>query len=218
MTEDRGSELGALKADIEGTIADVRINERFSVAPGKILAVSGPSGSGKSTLLRGLAGLWRPQAGRISCCGSAWFDSSTGLDKPVEDRRVGFVFQDQALFPRMSALANVCFALAHLPRSARGTEAERLLNAVGLGSRISSRPAELSGGEQQRVALARAIASRPDLLLLDEPVASLDSSTAETALNLITQTVRELQIPCVLVTHSAESSATADDFLSMNPA
>lgn len=217
MPDNGGSGPEALEVAIAGTIADVRIDETFSVTPGRILAVSGPSGSGKTTLLRGIAGLWRPETGRISCGDTNWFDSSTGFNRPTEDRRVGFVFQDQALFPRMTALANVCFALGHLPRAARGIEARRLLDSVGLASRAGSRPAELSGGEQQRVALARAIAGMPAVLLLDEPVTSLDAATAEAALGLISQTVRELHIPCVLVTHSSESAAIADATLSMNP-
>jgi ABC-type Fe3+/spermidine/putrescine transport system ATPase subunit len=120
---------------------------------------------------------------------------------PAEDRGVGFVFQDYALFPQMTASANVRFGLSGIPRAERNSEAMRFLDAVGLKKLANRRPSELSGGECQRLALARAVAPKPRVLLLDEPLASLDAGTAAGALDLIKQTVADLNVPCLLVTH-----------------
>src|SRR3954466_12733481 len=131
------------------------------------LAIAGPSGAGKTTLLRQIAGLANPSTGRIDCNGEPWFDSEHALDLPAEGRRVGFVFQDYALFPHMSALDNVRFGASH--------DARDLLERLGIDPAAAARkPGALSGGEPQRVALARALARSPAALLLDEPLAALD--------------------------------------------
>lgn len=204
-----------LEAELRDSIGDVDLNVSLAVEPGRILAVTGPSGCGKTTLLRAIAGLRRPRSGRVSCSGVDWFDSESGIDLATERRQVGFVFQEYALFPRMSAEANVAFALRGLPRSQRRIEALELLADVGLADRESSRPANLSGGERQRLALARAMASGPSLLLLDEPLAALDGAAAEAALELIGATVAKLAVPCLLVTHSPEVVKAADGVLEL---
>src|SRR6476469_9245350 len=127
----------------------------LSVAAGRCLAVAGPSGAGKTTLLRMIAGLRPPAGGRIDCGDETWFDSHHDVDVPAEQRRTGFVFQDYALFPHMSALANVQFG------SVAG-DASDLLERLGIDAATASRkPPTLSGGERQRVALARALARNP---------------------------------------------------------
>lgn len=202
-----------LEVELQDRIADLLVVAGFEVAPGEIVAVTGPSGCGKTTLLRSIAGLRTPARGSVRCDGLMWFDSEHGTNLAANERTTGFVFQDYALFPRMSALSNVRFALDGTPRAERTAKAERLLSAVGLAARGSHRPAALSGGERQRLALARAIAHSPRLLLLDEPVAALDPETAGAALELIRSTVAELNVPCLLVAHGDDAVRVADRVL-----
>ena len=146
------------------------------VQPGETVAVLGPNGSGKTTLLHALAGLVPLDAGRIMLDGVVLADAAHGVAMPTEQRPIGVVFQDLLLFPHLTVLENVAFGLRSRGR-ARG-EARRIarewLERMDLGDRAGSRPADLSGGQAQRVALARALAVEPRLLLLDEPLASID--------------------------------------------
>src|SRR4051794_39736400 len=126
----------------------------LSVGPRRCVAIAGPSGAGETTLLRSVAGLTRPASGRIGCNGQTWFDSDRGIDLRAEDRPTGFVFQDYALFPHMSALDNVRFGAARAAADPRA-----LLERLGIDAATAARrPPTLSGGERQRVALARALA------------------------------------------------------------
>ncbi|MDO9127063.1 MAG: ATP-binding cassette domain-containing protein, partial [Parvibaculum sp.] len=152
----------------------IPLDVTFSVAPGEAMALVGPSGSGKTTVLRAIAGLYRAADGQIACNGEVWFDSATGLHLPARQRRAGLVFQSYALFPHLTALANVMEALSDTPREPRRAAAMALLARVHLNGLEDRRPAQLSGGEQQRVAVARALARRPDVLLLDEPFSAVD--------------------------------------------
>ena len=149
----------------------------FAVAAGELLALVGPSGSGKTTVLRCIAGLHRPRSGFIRCGEATWFDSENGADFAPQERSVGFVFQNYALFPHLTAIENVATALGHLPRGARASRARALLERVHLAGLENRRPAELSGGQQQRVAVARALAREPQVLLLDEPFSAVDQVT-----------------------------------------
>ena len=130
-------------------------------------ALVGPSGAGKSTTLRLIAGLLRPASGEITCDGETWF--GPGVDVPVERRRIGFVFQDYALFPHKNVIGNVAFEARRDP--------DDVLRQLGVEHLAHARTRDLSGGERQRVALARALATDPQLLLLDEPLAALDPGT-----------------------------------------
>jgi molybdate transport system ATP-binding protein len=178
---------------------------------GGCLALAGPSGAGKSSVLRIAAGLLHPQRGRVSCAGRTWLDTAAGVDLPPERRRCGYVFQDHALFGHLPAWRNVAFALGDLPRARRRGRALELLERFGLGARAHARPAQLSGGERQRVGLARALARRPDVLLLDEPLAALDARTAAGAARELSAVLAELGVPAVLVTHDfAEAALLAD--------
>src|SRR5581483_2661827 len=131
-----------------------------------------PSGAGKTTVLRVLAGTSRPDQGRVVCDEDVWLDTARGMFRAPEERRCGYVFQDYALFPHLSAWRNVAFSLPRSPE--RRAAAVTLLEQFGLGDRVDAKPATLSGGERQRVALARALARRPRALLLDEPLSALD--------------------------------------------
>ena len=183
--------------EVTGEIGGMMIAAEGSVTPGECLLVTGPSGSGKTTLLRMLAGLHPITEGTVSLNGSDWHSSSYSV--PTAERNIGFVFQNSALFPRMTALQNVAFGM---PSDARPGAAEAVLEELGLAGRINTRASSLSGGERQRVALARAIARKPDLLLLDEPIASLDADNSDLAGAAISKTLAEMRIPAIVIAHS----------------
>jgi molybdate transport system ATP-binding protein len=179
----------------------IPLDVAFTCHPGQVLAIFGPSGSGKTTILRSIAGLSRPAQARVRCGDQMWVDTDTGRALPVHRRPVGFVFQDYALFPHLTAVGNVTAALGHLPRGARRARAEHLLRLVHLSSHLDRRPGAMSGGERQRVALARALARDPAVLLLDEPFAAVDRSVRRHLQDEIDQIRRSLDIPLILVTH-----------------
>jgi molybdate transport system ATP-binding protein len=168
----------------------------FDLAAGSFLGVRGPSGSGKTTLLRCIAGLERPDEGRIEFDGQTWFDSRTGAFVPPQKRSVGLVFQDYALFPHMTVLGNVLYGA---PDRA---SAERLLELTRLTREARQFPRELSGGQKQRAALARALARGPRVLLLDEPLSALDEELRESLGAELARIQRETGVTAILVTHS----------------
>jgi molybdate transport system ATP-binding protein len=189
----------------------IPLDVSFKVEPGELMALVGHSGSGKSTILRTVAGLWRPSQARVCVNDTTWLDTDAGIDLPPHERRVGIVFQSYALFPHMTAEANVAVAMDHLPRAARQAEARRLLALVNLAGLEKRRPAELSGGQQQRVAVARALARKPDALLLDEPFSAVDRATRETLYGEITALRAHLNMPVILVTHDMDEARMLAD-------
>jgi molybdate transport system ATP-binding protein len=176
----------------------------FTCDAGDVLAVFGPSGSGKTTILRSIAGLYRPTHASVRSGIETWSDSATGTFAPPHRRAVGFVFQEYALFPHLTAAGNVITALGHRPRGERRSRARELLALVHLSDHENRRPRELSGGERQRVALARALAREPAVLLLDEPFAASDRVVRRRLHDEIDALRRTLDIPLVLVTHDFE--------------
>jgi molybdate transport system ATP-binding protein len=187
-------------------------------AAGELTALVGPSGAGKTSLLRVIAGLMRPTRARVTVDGEPWFDSARGLDVPPQRRHVGFVFQQYALMPHLSALGNVALALGHLPAAGRAAAARGWLERVGLGTELHARrPLALSGGQQQRVAVARALAREPRLLLLDEPFSAVDQMTRRGLYQVLADLRRELTVPILLVTHDlGEARALADQLAVMD--
>ncbi|MCX7685058.1 MAG: ABC transporter ATP-binding protein [Acetobacteraceae bacterium] len=183
----------------------------LEAAPGELLALVGPSGAGKTTVLRCIAGLHRAAAGRIACGGEIWFDSASGRDIPPHRRRAGLVFQDYALFPHMTAAANVAAAMGHLPPARRTARLRELFALVHLSGLEHRRPAELSGGQQQRVAVARALARDPAVLLLDEPFSAVDRATRRKLQAELAALRRGLSIPILLVTHDLEEAVALAD-------
>jgi ABC-type sulfate/molybdate transport systems ATPase subunit len=180
-----------------------RFELALSLDVGRTVALVGPSGAGKTSVLRVVAGLARPPRGRVSLDGEAWLDTEAGLCLPPEERRVGLVFQDYALFPHLSVRRNVAYG-------ARET-VDELLERFRIAHIAAARPRELSGGERQRVALARALARRPDVLLLDEPLAALDAHTKAAVRGELAELLRELGLPTLLVTHDYEDAASLAD-------
>jgi len=164
----------------------------------EVVALVGPSGAGKTTILRAIAGL-QPGRGRISVDGDDWLDSARSIDLPAEERSVGLVFQEYALFPHLSVRKNVEFGR-------KGGAA--LLERFGLATLADAKPRELSGGERQRVALARALAPDPAVLLLDEPLSALDAHTRGEIRAELQLLLREADRPTLVVTHDFEDAAT----------
>jgi molybdate transport system ATP-binding protein len=189
----------------------IRLDAALDCAPGELVAVVGPSGSGKTTLLRSIAGLHHAAFARITVGREVWTDTERGIRLSPQRRRVGFVFQDYALFPHLSALDNVAIALGHLSRAERVRRARALLELVRLSGLDDRHPAQLSGGQRQRVALARALARDPVVLLLDEPFSAVDQVTRRKLQRELVLLRRLVRIPTVLVTHDlAEAVALAD--------
>lgn len=188
----------------------------LEIRRGEYVSVSGPSGCGKSTLLALLGALDRPTKGKIQIRN---VDLSQLDDNGLAEMRarIGFVFQFFNLMPHLTARENVELGMyvTNVPRAARRTTAERLLNTVGLSGRMDHRPSELSGGEQQRVAIARALARDPDLLLMDEPTGNLDSKSAQSILDLVRDLHRQKATTIVMITHVPMIAKQADRSLFM---
>jgi molybdate transport system ATP-binding protein len=198
-----------LRLEAETTAGAIRLDVHLEVDAGTCLAIAGPSGAGKTTLLRIIAGLTRPERGRVISDGTSWLDTERDVDLPPERRRVGFVFQDYALFPHLSAAANVAYAVTGAPRAERASRAAELLERLGVDSATAARrPGALSGGERQRVALARALAREPDVLLMDEPLAALDPRTRARAARELAAALGQIAAPTLLVTHDFAEAAT----------
>jgi molybdate transport system ATP-binding protein len=179
------------------------------VCPPGITCIMGPSGSGKSTILAAIAGLMKPDSGRIALGDEVWVDQA--IARPTHDRCLAYVFQSLALFPHMTALGNVEYGMHALAREARRPRAQQLLDRVGVGHLAHRRPRTFSGGEAQRVALARALARSPKLVLLDEPFSALDRDLRAQLTALVRSLVPELGVPIVHVTHSVAEARQLGD-------
>lgn len=192
------------------------INElSFTMSRGEIVGILGASGSGKSTLLRLIAGLEMPESGSISIDGCLMVDERTFMEP--EQRGVGMVFQDYALFPNMTVADNIVFGLHKLKKSMRRMRLEQMLELVQMKEYAKRYPHELSGGQQQRVALARALAPQPSVLLMDEPFSSLDAHLKASIRSELRQILRKASITCLLVSHDqADIEAICDRVLHIN--
>lgn len=186
-----------------GAVNDVT----FSVSDGEFVTLLGPSGSGKSTVLRCIAGLETPSSGTIE------IDGEVVTKVPVQERKVGFVFQHYALFRHMSILKNVGFGLQvrGIPKKERNEKARELLNLVGLSGMEHRMPSQLSGGQRQRVALARALAPEPGLLLLDEPFGALDARLRKELRSWLRKLHDRIKLTSLLVTHDQEEAFELSD-------
>lgn len=192
---------------------DFRLDVELRIEDGETVAVMGPNGAGKSTLLRALAGLTAIDTGRISVGETVWDDPSTNTFVDSAGRNIGLVFQDHLLFEHLSALDNVAFGprARGRGRSVARAAARDMLTRLELAEHADARPARLSGGQSQRVALARALVNEPTVLLLDEPLASLDVGTRRRVRGEIARDIRTFGRTTVLVTHDpADARAIAD--------
>lgn len=168
----------------------------------RVIALFGPSGSGKTTALHCIAGLERRGEGRIALDDTVFLNTAAGVMVPKHRRRVGLVFQDAQLFPHMSVLQNLRFGQMFAPKDALSLPLDAVVESLGLTALLTRRAPSLSGGERQRVALARALLARPRLLLMDEPLASLDEARKEEILALIERVRDTFEVPIIYVTHS----------------
>jgi molybdenum ABC transporter ATP-binding protein len=194
--------MDTLDLDVALALRSFRLELALTVER-ETYALVGPSGAGKTSVLRMVAGLARPDRGRIALGERVLFDSETGVDRPPEDRRVGFVFQEYALFPHMTVEQNVAYA--------GGRNGADALERLHIGHLAKARPTELSGGERQRVGLARALARDPDVLLLDEPMSALDTHTRAGVRAELRTIVDHLDLPVLLVTHDFQDAAVLAD-------
>ncbi len=190
-----------LEMDVAARFGDFKLEAKLSCATTGIVALFGRSGAGKTSLVNMLAGLARPERGRIAVNGEVLFDSERGVDLPPEARRLGYVFQEGRLFPHMTVRKNLNYGYKRAGRAPR-IDFGRVVALLGLESYLDRRPGGLSGGEKQRVALGRALLANPRLLLLDEPLAGLDQARKEEVLPFIELLRDSLGIPMVYVSHS----------------
>lgn len=182
-------------------------------APTGITILFGASGSGKTTTIKSIAGIVRPDSGHISINDNTLFDSKQGINKPIRERGVGLVFQNLALFPHMSALGNIEFAVSGHTGAERRRLAIELMERLKIRHTIERRPNQVSGGEAQRIALARALASKPRLLLLDEPLSAIDEATKQGIIIDLKMINRELHLPIIYVTHNRDEAVMLGDYL-----
>ncbi|TXR40631.1 molybdenum ABC transporter ATP-binding protein [Ectopseudomonas mendocina] len=205
---------------------DGRIHARFLVRhagftldvdldlPGRgVTALFGHSGSGKTSCLRCFAGLDRPQQGYLQVAGERWQDSACGFFLPAHKRAIGYVFQDANLFPHLSVRQNLAYGQRRIPPAQRKVALDQALQLLGIGHLLERMPSALSGGERQRVGIARALVTSPRLLLMDEPLASLDLKRKQEVLPYLQRLHEELDIPVLYVSHAPDEVARLADHL-----
>ena len=211
--------MNTLHLQIQMSRSAFKLNLDLQLPSEGITAIFGPSGSGKTTLLRAVAGLEKNEQGRIQIGTHIWQDTSLGICLPTWQRPLGYVFQESSLLPHLSVVDNLNFGLKRALKSAGValSDAQIALQAsvelLGIGSLLQRMPQELSGGERQRVAIARAIAMQPQLLLMDEPLASLDAARRQEIFPWLAKLRDELKMPMLYVTHSAEEVTRLADHL-----
>lgn len=188
-----------LSVQLQHDFADFRLDCGFE-APSGVTAVSGPSGSGKTTVFQAIAGLLRPQSGRITLNGKVLFDSAAGLFVPPHRRGLGCVFQEARLFPHLSVAQNLRYA-------GQNSDMARVCDMLGITALLPRRPATLSGGEAQRVAIGRALLSRPDMLLMDEPLSALDEARRGEILPWLERLRDETGLPILYISHAQSEIA-----------
>ena len=204
----------SLTFDISHRFGAFQLEAQAEAGPG-VTVLFGPSGSGKTSIANAIAGLVRPDAGRITLAGDVLLDHARGVCLPAARRRIGVVFQDGRLFPHLTVAQNIAFGLRYAPPAgtgnALGLDAAAIQEMLGIGALMQRHPASLSGGEKQRVAIARALAMRPRLLLMDEPLAALDGPRKDEILPYLERLRDSRAVPIVYITHSmAEIARLAD--------
>jgi molybdate transport system ATP-binding protein len=184
---------------VNGTLLDVE----FAAPPG-VTVLFGASGAGKTTILHCIAGVQRPDAGHVSAGGVVLFDAKDQINVPTRQRHIGYLLQNLALFPHMTAQQNIEYGLAILDKSERANRTQEVAESFGISELLNRRPSQISGGERQRVALARALVTRPRVLLLDEPMSALDAVTKSRILDDLRRWNVNHAVPILYVTHERE--------------
>jgi molybdate transport system ATP-binding protein len=191
-----------LRVDVEKKLGDFTLGVRFDAAGGAT-ALFGPSGAGKTSLVNMIAGLLRPDRGSIALDDAVLFDAARGIDMPPHRRRIGYVFQEGRLFPHLSVRQNLDYGRRMNALTPDANALERITKMLDIGHLLDRRPGKLSGGERQRIAVGRALLMRPRLLLLDEPLASLDAARKREILPYLVRLRDEAGVPMVYVSHTA---------------
>lgn len=191
----------------EATFERFELDVEFEAPPGFTI-LFGASGSGKTTTLKSISGIVRPDAGRITIDEEVLFDSERRIDLPIRARGVGYVLQDLALFPHLTARANVEFGMSRLSHLDRRQRAETMMEALRISHIAGRKPREVSGGEAQRIALARALSCKPQILLLDEPLSAIDEATKLGIISDLKSLNREMRLPILYVTHNREEAVS----------
>ncbi|HUL74735.1 MAG TPA: ATP-binding cassette domain-containing protein [Vicinamibacterales bacterium] len=192
--------MTSLTAEIRHEFERLTIDIRLDLGGG-LTALLGPSGAGKTSVLNVLAGLLRPDSARIAIDGTTLADTARGVWVPAHERRIGYVFQESRLFPHLTVRQNLAFGRWFAGRRDAGIGMDEVVDLLGLRALLTRHPARLSGGEQRRVALGRALLSHPRLLLLDEPLGSLDVARRQEILPYLDRLIAELRLPMIYVTH-----------------
>lgn len=173
----------------------------FSGAASGITALYGPSGAGKTSVVNMIAGLGKPDSGLISIGGRVLYDAAKDINIPPENRRMGYVFQEDRLFPHMSVSSNLTYGMRLVPKGNRAISMDQVVALLGIEHLLSRRPKNLSGGEKQRVAIGRALLASPSMMLMDEPLASLDENRKEELLPFIRRINTDFSMPIIYVSH-----------------
>ena len=193
-----------LDVKIKGTIGQLSIDATFTTEPGTVTALFGRSGSGKTTIINMISGLVRPHNGRVAINNRVLFDSTHLIDKPPNKRGIGYVFQDNLLFPHLTVRGNLNYGQNLVPEAERYLRIEEIVELLGLENLLMRRPRTLSGGEKKRVALGRALLSNPCALLMDEPLTGLDVARKYEVLPFIEKICRQVQLPIIYVSHDID--------------
>jgi molybdate transport system ATP-binding protein len=203
----------SVEISVRTRLGDFALDADFAIVKPGITALFGPSGAGKSTIVNVVAGLLRPQSGRVAVNGRTLLDTGARIFVPIRERRVGYVFQDLRLFPHMSVQRNLLFGWRRAPSRASDVEISRIVDMLALGPLLKRLPKNLSGGEKQRVALGRALLSAPEILLLDEPMAGLDAARRAEILPYLECIKAEQRLPMLYVSHAIDEVARLADEL-----
>ncbi|NOT96070.1 MAG: ABC transporter ATP-binding protein [Nitrospira sp.] len=195
--------------------APIQARLRYEVEASTVLILFGPSGSGKTTILRSVAGLEWPEDGRIQFLSRTWLDTKLGIRISPQDRQIGYMPQDYALFPNYSVAGNIAYGLGALASKDKEKRIAEVVELFQLQCLEAAKPRELSGGQQQRVALARAVAPRPQLLLLDEPLSALDAPTRLQLRGELRSLLKQLALPSIIVTHDWAEALTLGDVMAV---
>lgn len=200
-----------LEIAVTKRLGSFQVETSFHSEEAGVTALFGRSGAGKTTVINMVAGLLRPDSGRIRVNGRVLFDSEKGMDVPPEKRRFGYIFQEGRLFPHLSVKSNLTYGMKLAPSDRRYLSFDQVVELLGIEHLLTRRPGSLSGGEKQRVAIGRALLTSPCLMLMDEPLASLDAARRNEVLPFIAKLSRELSIPILYVSHSVDEVRTLAD-------